>query len=77
MFPSWFFFSQLFSGFEAPIEDAMVIEYDNINTALFYVWMFFWWPIELAFNGILFAIFSIIYGVFWLIEVYTRDDYFH
>ena len=76
MFPSWFFFSQLISGFEAPIEDAMVIEYDNINTALFYVWMFFWYPIELAVNSLLLAVFTIVYSVYWFIEVYTRDDYF-
>merc|ERR1712167_346755 len=74
MFPSWFFFSQVFGG--ETIEDALVIEYDNINTALFYIWMFLWYPIELAINALLFAIFTIVYGVFWFIEVYTRDDYF-
>ena len=76
MFPSWFFFSQLFSGFEAPLDDARVLEYDNINTAMFYLWMTLWYPVEYAINAVLFTLFTVVYGVHWLMQVYTRDDYF-
>ena len=73
MWPAWYVTQQLFSGGEQDFADSRVQMYGNEDTAWWYLWAFFFYPIELVFDAAIFVVLSPVYLVDGLIRLFGGE----
>lgn len=74
MWPAWYVFQQFFSGGEATVFESMVAQYNNVDTAMWYLWAIIWYPFELVFDAAIFVVLSPVYLVDGLQKLFSGDD---